>query len=427
MSIQVSTTTIATEGRGIRSCLRFSSGTPFVVVPTGGSFERGFMKGNSVTPSSFSTFYNPLISEAHPKRVGMISGTLAGFLKDTSSGMSDILELYDVNESGTVNNQTVQTYDLLPSGSYYPDYDFAIDSAGKIHVIYNDSVSSMGTEYLTLYYTNNISGSWSTPLEIFGVSATDNIFQDFLIQIDSLNRPFVKFQSNSNGHKWARGNNNNPTSFALGDMPSVNYGGYRMFSDEDGDHWYFGFNSNDLYIAHHDVADFWQTADFSETIISNVEFNEIYGVECVGNYAYVFHKDQTNNPNGYSVTKIDISGINPTYVSTDNLTTDDPFEWDYNGRSLWKATPRYHNYDSGGTDNGVADNGQDLDFIFNRTSGNKESYWDVYSLVSFSAGSKIKVSSWKDIVGMQINIGGTWKTVTAVKQNIGGVWKDVTI
>ena len=42
-------------------------------------------------------------------------------------------------------------------------------------------------------------------------------------------------------------------------------------------------------------------------------------------------------------------------------------------------------------------------------------------------GSQIKVGSYKEIAGAQINIGGVWKTVTAIKINIGGVWKDVTI
>lgn len=433
MAVQISAIGTTSLNDRARFPLRFGTGIPIISVSSLSVSQRFLLKGNSTTPTSFSTLFSStgLPLDTVQQTCVMISSTQVGFCHALVGGMTTTLELYKILEDGTTSNETVVTFGSLPTSANQSS-DIAVDSAGKWHVIYIDGATNMGTEYRTLYYTNNVGGSWKTPIEIIGASTSVSVTFEIGIQIDQDDLPFV-FYEVSDAANWAIGNVNNAASFTLTGIGSQTAGSfmlqYSLGCDEDGDHWIFGRDgTGNLRVRHHTTGNAWTT--HTETSITDKNFSTVYGAYLVGNFAFVFHKDNTNNSTGVSVTKLDISGTNPTYVSTDELTTHD---WhDASGwGAIWKTNPLYHNYDANGTNNGVSDNGQDLDICFNfddDTNSDYEPYWDTYATAIITTVPAIKIGSvWKELHGGQIAINSAWKDISGIKIAIGGSWKDVIL
>lgn len=398
MSVQVTGSGTNQFKDRCRFPLRFGTGTPVVGYGNMTFGQTILMKGNGVAPTSFSSFFS--VSGVPYKdnwsTYVMISPVLVMCGEHYYSGMTQQLRQWTVNEQGTNNGGAVIT--TLDGFVPFADrmFDTAVDSNGALHVIYNDLTTNMGNTYLTLYYINNVGGTWNTRVEIYGASATAQFaaLRQPSIIIDSNNLPIISAPAISTTNTWNRGNVNNATSFSVQALsPSATYGHNTLGCDIRGNLYVFArAGAGDLRIDKHKAGDAWGT-DTNYTF-SNKEFDQLYGVRIIGDYAYVVFKDQTNNPNGVSIAKIGISGTIPTYVTTLERTSDDWYEFE----ATFKNSPLYHNYDKNGVDVGVSANAKEIDLPMNLWDGATlyDPYWESFQIAPTIALNTADASEFTD-------------------------------
>lgn len=378
--------------------LRFGSGIPICGYSSISVGQITLAKGNGVVPTSFSTIFSQTgvpYDDGHNTWV-MISPTLAMCGEHFYSGMTQQLKQWTVNEQGSNNGGAVITTldDVVSAANKV--FDTAVDSNGALHVIYTDLTTNMGTAYLTLYYINNVGGSWNTRVEIYGASSTVNFANQRqpTIIIDSANLPIVSAPASSGTNTWKRGNANNATSFENQALSaSATYGHNTVGCDIRGNHYVFArAGAGDLRIDKHASGASWGTT--TNTTLSNKEFDQLYGVRIHGDYAYVVFKDQTNNASGVSIAKIDISGTTPTYVTTLERTTDDWYEFE----ATMKNSPLYHNYDKNGVDVGNTALAKEIDLCMNLFDGGSENdpYWESFQIAPTIALNTADASDFTD-------------------------------
>lgn len=343
----------SSNGQG---CVRCSDGT--VIASNAGASYRGTPTGGT-NPTAF-TLMGEVSFAAENSICARVSGGGAAYLSSSNFGMDTILVQRWVNTSGTSSSITnVHTYDLLPT----PDMaSMCIDSNGRYHIVFYDSVASMGTEYPTLYYTNDVAtaGTFKTPVEIEGVSNQITLDPNQLsIVIDGNDIPTVMFRRL--GNPWgATGNANNATSFTL-DQLSAGVDTSRcehMAADNNGNIYLpvIITSTNDLRIWKRTSAG----TTFSDVLQhSGKEYNFIIGCHIHGTKLYVFFSDDTNNTSGMSITVIDISTSTPSYIETIEDTTVNV----NSSGAYFRPGPLYGNYGSDDTDHGIADTKPEMDLV----------------------------------------------------------------
>jgi hypothetical protein len=173
----------------------------------------------------------------------------------------------------------------------------------------------MGTNYDTVKYSNNISGSWSSPVTIDGAPNLINANEP-KISIDADSIPIITTNSNSTQICWL-GNNNNSTSFtssgSLGATGSLLNKKLSLGVDSLGNHYAVRTTNNSsdhLSIRKHSYADSWTTWSSNTVIDANILW-EAPSLVIDGTDLYVFAE------------KTDIQDIG--YFKSTNFTSWDSF------------------------------------------------------------------------------------------------------
>lgn len=251
-----------------RNCVRSSSGIPYVVLVSSDStgYPIRVFKGNSNAPTAFTRMnpeYTPGTYSATfstKPSCAIDSNDIIHIVYAYNSGAYPAIKYITFNTSTDLfSSEEIIVADsgaeLLNSAS---GCDIAIDSNNKPHVVYIGSVANMGTYYFTAHYTNKISGSWKTGVEVYGKTAQKRVWCP-TIAIGRANMPLIGFAiyNTWNNKTWsfAAGNTNDATSFTINHFTNsygVENNEYQstIANDAEGNV-YFGYYANSFYIHRH--------------------------------------------------------------------------------------------------------------------------------------------------------------------------------
>jgi len=180
----------------------------------------------------------------------------------------------------------------------------AIDSNGKPHAVFTDSDALKGTDYNTIYYANKTGVSWSTPLEVEGVSNVKNCnYPD--IAIDSDDKPVVTYINyDDDALGAAQGDANDPTTFSLHDPDTGTASSGTVHTptiavDSGGDHWigYSGLSATlKATLVKHIKTDGWTTwAKYDSSSRGDRVSTAVNGTD-----VYIIYEDGADNDIKYN-------------------------------------------------------------------------------------------------------------------------------
>ena len=205
--------------------VRTSDGTPYVVMSPSGTTNLLIYKGNNATPTSFA-----LQDDAHAP-----GGANWSYLLSCAIDGNDVIHI--IQQSGTAVytmmyhtfNTYTDLYETVDEVAVTPIYldqraTIAVDYANKPHIAYIESTDS-SYEHMTLAYTNRISGSWKTPVQVLDVGECYWYYMRTDIVIDANHIPFIGCHY-INSADYAKvqvglGNANNAASFTMTELSST--------------------------------------------------------------------------------------------------------------------------------------------------------------------------------------------------------------
>lgn len=215
-AVQVTSANTNRQLNANRSIVRTSAGIPYVVLEDVNEGGIEVWKGNSTTPTSFTeqdTANNPANSRYDTPSAAIDSTGVIHIAYYDINGKSSALRYVTFSTGTDTFSGDVSIQDI--GGAAPTNYvAIAIDANDKPHIAWIDRNTNMGADYDTVYYTNKVSGSWSTAVEVEGVSVPVNV-QYPEIAINGSNIPVIAYGRSATGVRIATGNVNNATSFSL--------------------------------------------------------------------------------------------------------------------------------------------------------------------------------------------------------------------
>jgi len=345
-------------GRDTGSCLvRDNAGIPYFIGANGVLYE-----GNAVVPTGWTsrgTFGNGVI----PPAMCMVTATTIGMIGSETQGMGTnlVYAIFNCATNTIGSSTTIVAIDGLSAAN---SWDIARDGNGDVHVVFRDNAANMGTDYFTVYYTNNIGGTFKTPVEIYGV-AQQVFCHDVSIFINTGNIPEIRFDTNGSPtyeEKIGVGNLTNATSFTIHDGSGdiSNSSGRHIISTSLGDTITIGdvTNGRDVGFYKHRAGDAWSsweaTIDNTYTNYGNGWAGVPYGD---GTVFYIGDRDLSTD---MVITQIDHSttpGVNASFSAPVQIQAE-------NASRIITKRARYLNYGSDGVDHGVADTQTEIDYVY---------------------------------------------------------------
>lgn len=173
----------------------------------------------------------------------------------------------------TTSNDTWGTPSTLKTGivvnSSTDSSTIAVDSNGKVHITFNSNDSSMGQNYSTTWYTNNVGGSYKTAVELRGASSQTHFTPGDML-INGSNIPEIAgYVASVNGVSALQGNANDTTSATIATASTTYQGSttmkHKMAIDSSGNTYItsFDYNNGKLTLIKH-TSGTW-TSGWSES------------------------------------------------------------------------------------------------------------------------------------------------------------------
>lgn len=186
------------------------------------------------------------------------------------------------------NDAQITTLSLAEHGAC----GVAVDSNDKPHAFWTESITNMGSSFRTLQYSNRVSGSWATKVEVYGQTSSKGVDFGPSMLIDNNNKPQIAFVVFTDSKiRAAIGNANNATSFTLSDCEAstdVLQVPVSIALDSSNNTWvsYCRNTTNDqLYLVKHNAGDAWTTWQTPVTDSKSVETGASHGgegpVQCI--------------------------------------------------------------------------------------------------------------------------------------------------
>ena len=223
--------TFTYTGNG-RTIVRTSVGIPYVVTASTSSSTcvLEIYKGNSSTPTSFSSVATNIITTSSYATVGYggVSCAIDGtnkihivWMEDSGSSPSLMYRALNTSDDSWV---AAATDIIADTGQDITDTsgcqtDIAVDTNDIPHVAYAAYVKSGGSTFWTVLYQNRIGGAWNASgIEIEGITAAKSCkFPQ--IAISPSNIPYILYNNETDStHTFAYGNTNDAASFTLVDI-----------------------------------------------------------------------------------------------------------------------------------------------------------------------------------------------------------------
>ena len=155
------------------------------------------------------------------------------------------------NGGSPASIEKIADQDQGPALMFFSFVGISIDSNDKPHVVFNDSAKIHGTYYDTIWYSNKVSASWKTPIEIEGKTA-EKLCSKARITLNDSDIPLIVYINRTDSEVTAaKGNQNDASSFTLKDVytPVRDYA-ISIAVDGDDNAWIFYQDSDYIgYIA----------------------------------------------------------------------------------------------------------------------------------------------------------------------------------
>lgn len=269
MGTQINSTDSAFIYNTNRSTVRTSGGTIYQIlnVIVGGqtAFIEVWKSANGSSWAEQDHAHAPNSGGAYAGATGAIdSAGIIHIVYRNEASMTPTMRYVQFNTSTDLfqNDAQITTLSLTEHGAC----GVAVDSNDKPHAFWTESITNMGTSFRTLQYSNRISGSWATKVEVYGQASSKTVDFGASMLIDNNNKPQLAFVVNTDGKiRAAVGNANNATSFTLSDCEAstdVLAIPVSIALDSSNNTWisYCRNTTNDqLYLVKHNAADAWST------------------------------------------------------------------------------------------------------------------------------------------------------------------------
>ena len=289
MGTQINSTDSAFIQNSNRSTVRTGGGTIYqilnVVVGGSTSYIEVWKSSDGTSWAEQDHAHAPNSGALYSGATGAIdSAGLIHIIYRNEASMTPTIRYVQFNTSTDLfqNDAQITTLALTEHGAC----GVAVDSNDKPHAFWTESITNMGTSYRTLQYSNRISGSWSTKVEVYGQASTKAVDFGPSMLIDNNNKPQLAFVVTTDGKiRAAIGNANNASSFTLSDCEAstdVLQVPVSIALDSSNNTWisYCRNNTNDfLYLVKHNAADAWTTWQTPVTDSKSVETGVSHGGE----------------------------------------------------------------------------------------------------------------------------------------------------
>jgi hypothetical protein len=362
--------------RGDRVVVRNSNGIPYVVCFNNSDDRIDVWKGDGAVPTSFSdedpgggpsdaNYWAPsdVIHIAYiDNDTAMNNGGLR-YVQFRADGTNDDF----VNDALAQGWPGVPLADVTQAGTA-----IAIDSNGDVHIAFVGDETNMGSDYATVYYTNDVavSGTFKTPVEVEGQGVEKDCYR-LSIAIDKDNKPQIAYGNFSDTDlAAAHGDANNATSFTLQDIDSAGQGYPSIAVDSSGNSRVAAeptdLGTLNLYTLAYGGD--WNTG-WSQSNSTLSPAIPPVTVACDGDDAYCFFE-----ASGGDADKIWLA----SYKSS---SWTDEGEQEAATASIPKAKWAYNvDYDSTGTDRGGGGSRVEIDYVW--LDGTLDVLWNSYSLAA---------------------------------------------
>ena len=270
-----------TIAQGARVTVRNSSGIPYVVVFNDSDKRIEVYKGDGTTPTQFDE------QDVNGTGNGPVEANYVGMSAAIDS--SDIIHIayldldtakndgglryvqFDTGDDTFKNDASKLTWGDDPPTAANAHTAIAIDSSGRVHIVFICLDTNMGTPYNTVVYTNDVAsaGTFKATVEVEGqANQKQCLFPDITIDADDL--PCISYQNETDSDiGTAQGDANDAASFTLFDIDTnlavgaIGTPGTSIAVDSLGNQ-HVAFVSNtssvgDAHIRKHNYGDDWDT------------------------------------------------------------------------------------------------------------------------------------------------------------------------
>lgn len=289
MGTQINSTDVAVIFNSNRSTVRTSGGTIYqilnVVVSATTSFIEVWKSTNGSTWAEQDHAHSPNSGGVYSGCTGAIdSAGVIHIVYRNEASMTPTMRYVQFNTATDLFQNDAQITTL--SASEHGACGVAVDSNDKPHAFWAESITNMGSSFLTLQYSNRISGAWATKVEVYGQASSKTVAIGPSMLIDNNNKPQLAFVVATDSKiRAAIGNANNATSFTLSDCEAstdVLQVPVSIALDSSNNTWvsYCRNTTNDqLYLVKHNAADAWTTWQTPVTDSKAVETGPSHGGE----------------------------------------------------------------------------------------------------------------------------------------------------
>lgn len=348
---------------------RDANGIPWVVKYDLNGNVNTFHKGNAPIPTSFTALTSSITS-SWAKISGSMVGPFELFLADRSV---DAMSNYDLNgnvvnlTADTINSTTILTFDGADASNGIVIKGDA-DSNGDMHLLYHDRTTSMGNLYRTVYYVNNVGGSWNSRVEIFGAS-TQKVGFPYSLWIDKNDIPWVRYTNTTDNLAYlATGNTTNATSFSSTSFSAYTLSDTYVLNNGNFLNPVLDSLNDELEIQYHksgDTIDSWSSITKTFSGFSSNATGKI-----VGNSLIVAAYSGTTSSDGQvMMQKIDFSGDVPIIGDSIPVSGTTGFTGSYYQRA------DIYNYDVDGVDLKRLDSRKHFELTTHNTAANPDEYY----------------------------------------------------
>lgn len=289
MGTQINSTDSAFIQNSNRSTVRTSAGTIYqilnVVVGGSTSYIEVWKSSDGTSWAEQDHAHAPNSGAVYSGATGAIdSAGIIHIVYRNEASMTPTMRYVQFNTATDLFQNDAQITTL--SAAEHGACGVAVDSNDKPHAFWTESITNMGTSYRTLQYSNRISGSWATKVEVYGQASTKAVDFGPSMLIDNNNKPQLAFVVSTDSKiRAAIGNANNATSFTLSDCEAstdVLQVPVSIALDSSNNTWisYCRSATNDfLYLVKHNAADAWTTWQTPVTDSKPVETGASHGGE----------------------------------------------------------------------------------------------------------------------------------------------------